>query len=327
MTVSFIIPVYNVEKFLTQCVTSVLQQTYKDIEVILVDDGSTDNSPALCDDFAKKDNRVKVIHKKNGGLSDARNTGLKAALGEYVVFMDSDDFWDSNAHLEKLIDHIKCNRECDFIGFNTSYYYHDTETYKKWVKYSDKTCSTKDKNIIICELVASGTFPMSACMKIVKRDFLLKNNIYFKLNLRSEDVPWFIELLDKAQYCRFVNEYIYAYRKNGGTSITTTYSTKSFNDILEIIKNELDTISQRSFNDDAKNAILSFLAYQFCIMLAKIQFLDKAVRKEKRRELLKYKWILSYTLNPKVKRVYTIYKLFGIHITEKILNVYLNNKN
>lgn len=327
MTVSFIIPVYNVEKFLTQCVTSVLQQTYKDIEVILVDDGSTDNSPALCDDFAKKDNRVKVIHKKNGGLSDARNTGLKAALGEYVVFMDSDDFWDSNTHLEKLIDHIKCNGECDFIGFNTSYYYHDTETYKKWVKYSDKACSTKDKNIIICELVASGTFPMSACMKIVKRDFLLKNNIYFKLNLRSEDVPWFIELLDKAQYCRFVNEYIYAYRKNGGASITTTYSTKSFNDILEIIKYELDTISQRSFNDDAKNAILSFLAYQFCIMLAKIQFLDKAVRKEKRKELLKYKWILSYTLNPKVKRVYTIYKLFGIHITEKILNVYLNNKN
>lgn len=91
--VSFIIPVYNVEQYLRQCIDSILQQSYDNFEIILVDDGSTDSSSQLCDNYAIKDNRVKVFHKMNGGLSDARNFGLLHARGEYVIFLDSDDFW------------------------------------------------------------------------------------------------------------------------------------------------------------------------------------------------------------------------------------------
>ena len=90
---SIIIPVYKVEKYLNDCVNSVLQQTFKNFEIILVDDGSPDNCPAICDDISKNNENVKVIHKQNGGLSSARNAGLNEANGEYVIFLDSDDFY------------------------------------------------------------------------------------------------------------------------------------------------------------------------------------------------------------------------------------------
>lgn len=90
--ISLIIPIYNVEAYIEKCINSVLNQTYKNLDIILVDDGSTDSSPSICNAFEKKDSRVRVIHKKNGGLSDARNTGLEAARGDYVLFIDGDDF-------------------------------------------------------------------------------------------------------------------------------------------------------------------------------------------------------------------------------------------
>ena len=89
--ISIIVPIYNMEQYLERCVDSILSQTYKDFEVILVNDGSTDNSDIICDDYAKKDQRIKVIHKRNGGLSSARNAGIKLSKGQWLLFIDSDD--------------------------------------------------------------------------------------------------------------------------------------------------------------------------------------------------------------------------------------------
>ena len=94
--ISVIVPIYNVENYLRRCVDSILKSTYENLEIILVDDGSTDECPTICDDYAKKDPRIKVIHKKNGGLSDARNKGLDIATGEYISFIDSDDYIESS---------------------------------------------------------------------------------------------------------------------------------------------------------------------------------------------------------------------------------------
>ena len=101
MVISVIVPVYNVEKYLTNCVNSIIKQTYEELEIILINDGSSDNSGIICDDFSKKDNRIKVIHKENGGLSDARNVGIDIATGELITFIDSDDYISKNM-LEKL---------------------------------------------------------------------------------------------------------------------------------------------------------------------------------------------------------------------------------
>ena len=104
--VSVIVPVYNVENYLEECVNSILNQTYENLEIILVDDGSTDNCPQICDDWAKKDKRIKVIHKANGGVSSARNVGLDNATGEYIGFVDSDDYIDITMY-EKMLKLLK----------------------------------------------------------------------------------------------------------------------------------------------------------------------------------------------------------------------------
>lgn len=101
MLFSIIVPVYNVASCLNRCITSLREQTYRDIEIILVDDGSTDSSSELCDEYAKADNRIRVIHKENGGLSDARNKGMELATGKYILFVDSDDYINQDA-CEKL---------------------------------------------------------------------------------------------------------------------------------------------------------------------------------------------------------------------------------
>ena len=315
MKVSFIISIYKVEQYLQQCVESIIGQTYTNIEVILVDDGSPDGCPALCDGLANSDSRIKVIHKPNGGLSDARNVGLREATGDYVVFVDGDDFWIDNNALKKLIDAIK--PELDFIGYNCLYYYPDTGNYSAWVAYDDYLAKPATRDEAMIALVKSGTFPMSACLKLMKRSFLIDNNLFFKKGQLAEDIPWFINVLDTTKHCLFLNQYVYAYRQNVSGSITNMGGQKSFDNLFEIFKTELVKIDGRSFSEEAKLALRSFLAYEYCILLT-----YRGINKTTRKELLDYKEILKYDMNPKVKKASLLYNAFGIKITEMALLMY-----
>ena len=320
MKISLITITYNSEITLSDTIQSVLNQTYRDIEVILVDDGSPDGCPAMCDAYALKDSRVKVIHKPNGGLSDARNAGLKEATGDYVIFMDSDDFWVNNDALKKLVDLVCQHQNCDFIGFNCMYYYPDSQTYKKWVAYNEELAIPSDKDSAMCALVASGTVPMSACMKVISRKTLSEIGLTFKKGILEEDIPWFIDLLEGSKKCIFVNHYIYAYRQNVSGSITNSGGERSFNCLFEILESELEKIKTRSFNDSAKLSLYSFLAYEYCILLSRLA--DISHSKEIRKKLYAYKWLLNYTANPKVKKTSIIYRIFGIRVAEITLRVY-----
>ncbi len=321
--VSFIIPVYKVEQYLTQCVESISSQTYKDIEIILVDDGSPDGCPALCNNLAADDDRIKVFHKENGGLSDARNAGLRAATGDYVVFVDGDDFWMNDSNLDHLMSVVKEKIECDFVGFNCQYYYPDSDNYHKWVPYASKIDrQSVDKNTAMIELVKSGTFPMSACLKIMKRQFLIDNDLVFVKGQLSEDIPWFINMLDCTDKCCFVNEYVYCYRQNVSGSITNTSGSKGFINLFSIFKSELGKVDDRSFNEEAKNALRSFLAYEYSILLT-YNIKEKKVLSE----LYQYKNVLRYTTNPKVRMVSKVNNFLGVRITRRILRMYEKMRN
>ena len=178
-TFSLIIPVYNVEAYLKQCIDSVLEQEYTDYECILVDDGSTDNSPKICDEYANHDSRFKVIHKENGGLSDARNHGLKSSEGSYIFFIDSDDYLYNQTVLSSLYDIIQTNKDCDFICFNRIYFYQQDHIFKPLPKYPKEITGDCDIKNILVGLLKHGIFPISAYTKIIKRDFLLDNDIKF----------------------------------------------------------------------------------------------------------------------------------------------------
>ena len=144
MFFSVVVPVYNVEQYLKECVDSILSQTFKDFELILVNDGSKDSSPAICDEYAKKDDRIKVIHKPNGGLSDARNVGTAAAKGEYVIYIDSDDYVTTDMYQKMYQKAISGN--FDMVVCDLNYIYDD----KIVPAYSNlKTDTTNIKKTIL----------------------------------------------------------------------------------------------------------------------------------------------------------------------------------
>lgn len=322
MKISFVLPVYKVEAYLRECVESITCQTYQDIEIILVDDGSPDSCPVLCDKLAAEDRRVKVLHKPNGGLSDARNAGLEIATGEYIVYVDSDDLWIGDDSLSNLVTLINKYPQCQFYGFNCQYYYPRTNTYSRWVKYADNVLRPSSGSSAIVSLVKSGTVPMSACLKLIDRKWLIDNRISFKVGQISEDIPWFINLMDKCDKCVFVNDYVYAYRQNVSGSITATGGERSFNSLLNIVKTELAIMDKRSFSLEAKDSLRSFLAYEVSILMSTICSLPKDMQVSARKEIKELCWLLKYTANPKVRMVRGVYRLFGYDITERVLRLY-----
>ena len=181
--VSVIIPVYKTEQYLDRCIESVVNQTYKNLEIILVDDGSPDNCPKMCDEWAKKDSRIKVIHKKNGGLSDARNVGIDCATGEYLSFIDSDDFI-SNQMYKKMLNSIEnFNADLAVCGIETFY---DGQTPDVMVDKEDEVISNKEAFLRLNNK-EYNTYLVIACNKLYKNYLMIVKVVLFVLLFRTID--------------------------------------------------------------------------------------------------------------------------------------------
>lgn len=182
--ISIIVPVYNVEHELSRCVDSILNQSYTNIEVILVDDGSTDRCPSICDAFVMKDRRVRVIHKPNGGLSSARNAGLREASGEWILYVDSDDYI-LNDSCERLIA-VGAKYDCDIVSADAIREFNGGREYMVHGSLADGKCyPSRDfiiKTVKPCEWYAP------ACFNLYKRSFLIENNLFFVEGLLHEDM-------------------------------------------------------------------------------------------------------------------------------------------
>jgi hypothetical protein len=241
------------------------------------------------------------------------------ARGIYVVFMDSDDFWSGRYVLSGLVSLFNDNPNCDFIQFNCFYYYGKRQKYKAWSQYPDSIAGSGDKNRKIIELISRGQFPMSACMKIIKREFLTENNIYFIRGIISEDIPWFLELLYKSNNFIFVNNYYYAYRKQVNNSISSSFSEKKFRDLYNIIVSETEKIQNRHDDSELQNALLSFMAYEYCILMGMVYFFQPPKRREEMNKIKKYIWLFEYRLHPKVNMARNILKLAGFRVTSYLL--------
>ena len=216
--VSIIIPVYKVEKYLDRCVKSVVDQTYKNLDIILVDDGSPDSCPEICDKWVAKDLRIRVLHKKNGGLSDARNKGMEIALGEYIAFIDSDDWIDGN-WIETLITEAK-RKKCEIAIGCTRLCSDEDETIllrgKKGGVYSNVN--------MVCDLIEGKNVFPTACDKLYKTE--LVTDELFKIGKINEDEFWTWRILWKANKvvcCENVN---YNYFQNSESIMGSKYSVK-----------------------------------------------------------------------------------------------------
>lgn len=247
--ISIIVPVYNVEKYLDRCINSILKQTYQNLEIILVDDGSTDNSVEICDEYAKKDNRIKVVHKANGGLSDARNVGIDNATGEYIGLIDSDDWISEDMYLI-LYNNIKkenadiscCNK---FLVYtNMMIPYGNVDFYE--VMNSERAIE------LMC---THGYLETSAYAKLYKKEIF--QNIRYPKGKVNEDIYTTYKLLDKASKIVYDATPLYYYRQRKGS---ITNSKKVNVNAMEASKELLDFVDKKY--PKIKNvAIKSYIFY------------------------------------------------------------------
>lgn len=236
--VSIIVSVFKVEKYLKRCIESLINQTLREIEIILVDDGSPDNSPKICDNYKEKDDRVKVIHKSNGGVSAARNRGLDIAEGDFVLFIDSDD-WCENIMIEEMYnrankdesDIVACSYTIDYVNNNFSV--------KKEIGTEANYTNNIDEAIYILD--SNGMFNV-VWNKLYRKKILIDNNILFDISCTTgEDLLFNCVVYTKIKKASFINEKLYHYMREDDDTLVTKYRSNLFDKIKQFnnARNEL----------------------------------------------------------------------------------------
>lgn len=243
--ISVIVPVYNVEKYLNECVDSILAQTYTDFELILVDDGSPDNCGAICDEYAASDSRIRVIHQKNGGLSAARNTGLDIAKGEYVTFVDSDDLV-CKTYLECLLQALLAEQAdisaCDMVTFADG----EAPTLVEKRQAPAEVMTGRDACLSIYRM--DGKVPVMAWGKLYRTSLFA--GVRYPVGRIHEDDATTPRVLYCAEKVVLLSDCLYLYRQRAGSIMSSTFSAKRFDIMLAIDKN------QAFFNEWEESEIL-----------------------------------------------------------------------
>lgn len=281
--ISVIVPVYNIEKYVDRCVESIVNQTYKNLEIILVDDGSSDRSACICDQWKERDTRIKVIHKRNGGLSDARNRGIKSAKGNYYSFVDGDDMLDSQM-IEKLYNAlISANADVSMCRMEK------IEQFKRYAtrEFLDNNISKIELDgVEAIRLLLREKIDCSACLKLYKKEMF--SNLEFPYGKTNEDFALMYKLFYKTQKIIYISDilYYYYFRENSITS--SSFSEKQFDKIdnciemLEYIKFNLPEIKNEAYYYLQKQSL--YLLKTLCIT---------GLEKQYRNRYKQLRWILK----------------------------------
>ncbi|MFD1040613.1 glycosyltransferase family 2 protein [Virgibacillus byunsanensis] len=279
--VSIVVPIYKVEKYIHRCVDSILHQTYSTIEVILVDDGSPDNCGSIAERYKELDPRVKVIHKENGGLSDARNYGMQHATGEFIVFVDSDDWLE-----EKMIEIMITNsldHKADVVQSAFYYAYDDKLLLDK--RYNDNL-NNLDNKTLMYELVKNEKVKNFAWGKLYKTKLI--KDIPFKKGVLFEDVFWAHQVMQRVNNFLILHQPLYYYYQRDD-SIVAAYTPKNL-DIIKGLK-ERHEFLEKHYGE------LTHESYKGLLKMSLIHYNLLLLNKEKDRDRLHRKEIQSYIID------------------------------
>lgn len=308
LLISIIVPIYNVEKYLHKCVDSLIGQTLKDIEIILVDDGSTDKSGEICDEYRLKDNRIKVIHKKNGGLSDARNAGIDIAKGDYITFLDSDDWIELNMY-EKLYKYIK-QENADIAQCSYQEVYNE-EVNNENAKEEIKIMSGKESLYNFSGKNHGKT--VVAWNKLYRIE--LFNDIRFPKDKYHEDEFTTYKLLYKANKIVDCSLPLVYYRQREGSIMNSKFNIKRL-DALEAFNERLEFYKEKNLKELQQITLSQILSYT---NLFYIKIKDSDI--ENKGEILK-------VLRQRIKKDYILFmKNKYVSLKQKILlTIFVLNK-
>ena len=233
---SIIVPVYNVEKYLDECVQSIVSQDFSDWELILVDDGSTDSSPALCDGYSAIDSRIITVHQKNGGASSARNNGIDSAHGSYIMFLDSDDYYNDTSALS-LVNEKITQKNPDVIMFGcTDYNMQTGEVRVSRNGYDIDYIENSDYNTALSYLLSNKIIPGGPTIFAASKSVVSKNNIRFKRGIQDEDYDYVLSVFTSSSSIAVINNPFYMYRKGRADSVTGSSNIKMIEGIAYTIE-------------------------------------------------------------------------------------------
>lgn len=260
--ISIIVPIYNVEQYLDKCIKSLVNQTYKNLEIILVDDGTKDKSGEIADLWSIKDDRIKVIHKANGGLSDARNAGMKIATGDYIAFVDSDD-WISYKMYEILMNNLE-KYDADISICAIKKVYEEDVVNKKQIKNKDIYIFTAEEALE--NLIDEGILKQTVWNKLYKRKVV--DDIYFEFGKIHEDEFWTYQIFGKCEKIVYTDEQLYYYLQRSGSIMDKPFSMSRL-DALEARNNRLNYIEKKfpKLEIKAKKSLFFSCLYQYQSML------------------------------------------------------------
>lgn len=292
--ISIIVPVYNVEEYLPRCLNSLISQTMKEeeLEIIVVDDGATDGSAAIIEEYAKKSSRIRAFHKENGGLSDARNYGLSFAKGEYIGYVDSDDFVDHDMY--ELLYHKAKEDDSDIVECNLRHTYSDYEDIEKGQKIYDK----KEMLMIGRSVVWN---------KIYKRDWLLSTGVEFPKGHIYEDVEFFVKLVPYIRKYSYIDEAAIHYVQR--ESSINNLSSKKTLDILNILEHIEIFYQERGFYEEYKEA-LEFL-FTRILLCSSFARMSRIAEKQERKIALQKNWNMLIEHYPEWKKNPYLKKMQG----------------
>lgn len=325
MLLSVVIPVYKVEKYLNECVDSIINQSFDDYEIILVDDGSPDKCPEICDEYANKYDFIKVIHKQNGGLSAARNTGIDAASGEYIMFLDSDDYWNPDVNVSKIIDIVRKKTNVEMFVLSSLDYIEGKGCFERADRKTLSNVPTDTVENYYKAMLNRGNIEVHAATKIIKKDFIINNGLYFTVGILSEDNDWMMRVLRVLNHVEIINEPLYIYRVGRPGSITNTVSKKNIVFLLEMIDR---SIKYYKDNPDSKlkQYELCYCAYLWYIAVGLSNKVLKKDRKELKSLFFDTSCVCSFSNSKKTKICYKIYRIFGFNFLLFVLGSYLKIK-
>lgn len=300
---SIVIPVYNVEQYLVRCINSILRQSYKDFEIILIDDGSTDNSGKICDQYVNIDNRIKVIHQTNCGVSSARNAGLSFCKGMYITFVDADD-WVENIYEQAIT--LLCDTKADMIVYGFYDVKQDTILSRSkcpvW-----KTKSTKEYDVLIETTKCLNILGTSGVLwnKIIKRTVL--QDIQFDITIRyGEDLLYLTEIILKIKKAIVLHKYGYNYFISRNDSAVSAKLNSSYLDFLnatsqvfDIVKNYAPVIAVERIRIAAIIMCKKINGAEIEMYSSQIEYCKTLLRKVKFKYFLSY--IISSSINIKCK--------------------------
>jgi glycosyltransferase involved in cell wall biosynthesis len=300
MRFSVIIPVYNVEEYLEQCLRSIISQKFTDYEIILINDGSTDNSAKICEFFTQEFIQIRYFSKQNGGLSSARNEGLRESVGEYIIFTDSDDFWIGENVLSDLDEIIKNENPDLILHEETRYFSEEISIYENnicKIKYNSNDFRTH-----ILDLIYNEVYVASAWDKVIKREILIKNNLFFPLNRKSEDIEWCAKLINHIESHSFYNHSFYNYRQSNVNSITKNINNKHLIDIFQMIQGCLNERENSCLSN--QKAIENFLTINYVVLLMNYYKIDKLDRVKIKKELVEWRFLFRKNSNYRVDKLH-----------------------